>query len=295
MRSLSLLIALLLAAPACGHGVPALVTTDGGALALLGASPVGELTDDGFEIYAEEPGFGVNLAASGPPPGTRIGLETVGGLMRWDGAELVETDSILAIESPLFDSLGNSIASDVELYEVAHDTASLTGMTWATYPGGSFWDAHGYYTLAASEGAPATGLYGAPVRLVDLSATLAPSEPFVLPMRFDPSGAWSGSDVQQGLDALNAALTEPLPGDFNDDGAVNGSDYQVWRATYGPADAGARADANGDGRVDAADYTVWRDAAGAASARALPEPAAGPLAAGCFFFLMTITFRINGE
>lgn len=292
MKPYVLLLATLLVAPACGHGIPALVTVDGDALALLGDVPVGELVDDGFEVFADAPGFGVNLAASGPPVGTRFGLETTSGLMLWDGVELVDTESLFAIESPVFDSLGNSIDSDVELYQIAHDTAPLSGMTWATYPGGSFWDAHGYFTLEATVGQPASGLYGAPVRLVDLNGSLAPSEPFVLPMLFDPLGVWTATDVQEGLNALSAALADPLPGDFNDDGAVDGVDYALWRSTYGGLSG---ADANSDGRVDAADYTVWRDAVGAADAHAIPEPTAGLLAAGSLLFLTILNLRLIGE
>ena len=65
-----------------------------------------------------------------------------------------------------------------------------------------------------------------------------------------------------------------LPGDFNDDGAVDMSDFSVWREHYGlaaAAGAASPADANGDGLVDAADYTLWRDAY-TKSAVAVPEP-----------------------
>ena len=55
------------------------------------------------------------------------------------------------------------------------------------------------------------------------------------------------------------AVAQPqLPGDYNQDGQVDSSDYGLWRTTFGSA-SDHRADGNGNGVVDAADYTVWRD------------------------------------
>ncbi|QDT70157.1 Di-glucose binding within endoplasmic reticulum [Planctomycetes bacterium MalM25] len=55
---------------------------------------------------------------------------------------------------------------------------------------------------------------------------------------------------------------DPLPGDYDGNGAVEQADHAVWAAAYGTVGA-SPADGNGDGRVDAADYTVWRDNLGA--------------------------------
>lgn len=269
---LTIAIAAALATTACGHGVPALVTTHNGALALLGQAPVGEFEVFGSEIEAEDPGFGVNLAGTAPPVGTRIGIETVGGLLFWDGAGLVPTNATLTLEAPEFDSLGNANTTTVDEYAVAEATPPLTGMHWNRYPGGSFWDAHGYYTLADST---ATGLYGVPMRLVDLApgSTLGPSEPFTLPLLL---GSLSAEQRQAGLDAFAALLSEPLAGDYDADGTVDADDYTRWSDDYGLAvtPPGSGADGNGDGLVDATDYTVWRDAASAVNAAAVPEPTA---------------------
>ena len=51
---------------------------------------------------------------------------------------------------------------------------------------------------------------------------------------------------------------EPVPGDFNEDGEVDASDFQEWSSTFGSTVALA-ADGNGDGSVNTADYTIWRD------------------------------------
>jgi endonuclease/exonuclease/phosphatase family metal-dependent hydrolase len=66
------------------------------------------------------------------------------------------------------------------------------------------------------------------------------------------------------------------PGDFNFDGTIDESDYDVWKLAYGGTNAAA--DANGDGVVDAADYTVWRnnvntEIIGSGGFAAVPEPA----------------------
>ncbi|MCA9240397.1 MAG: hypothetical protein KDA37_09365 [Planctomycetales bacterium] len=66
-----------------------------------------------------------------------------------------------------------------------------------------------------------------------------------------------------------------VPGDYDGDGAVGVSDYQMWRSQYGSA--GGPADGNGDGVVNGADYTIWRDAYQGGSLPAsstAPEPLA---------------------
>ena len=61
-----------------------------------------------------------------------------------------------------------------------------------------------------------------------------------------------------------------VPGDYDGDGSVGLSDYDVWSTSYGSS--GPFADGNEDGVVDAADYTVWRDLFGAQSTAAVPAP-----------------------
>ncbi|MCA9239380.1 MAG: hypothetical protein KDA37_04235, partial [Planctomycetales bacterium] len=60
-----------------------------------------------------------------------------------------------------------------------------------------------------------------------------------------------------------------LPGDFNNDGAVDAADYTVWRDGLGAAYTNT-------------DYQVWRDnygaTAGSPAAATAPEPAAVVLA-----------------
>ncbi|CAN0316770.1 unnamed protein product, partial [Ectocarpus fasciculatus] len=80
----------------------------------------------------------------------------------------------------------------------------------------------------------------------------------------------------EGFDLDNYAFVKTLPGDFDQNGIVDESDYALWASTYGTnVAAGTGADGNFDGTVDTADYTIWRDQLGAASATstAVPEPA----------------------
>jgi hypothetical protein len=66
-----------------------------------------------------------------------------------------------------------------------------------------------------------------------------------------------------------------LVGDYDNNGAVDANDYQVWRQTFGTSGNQLAADGNKDGVVNAADYIVWRDlyvAPAMSSLVAIPEP-----------------------
>jgi hypothetical protein len=72
-------------------------------------------------------------------------------------------------------------------------------------------------------------------------------------------------------------LRAAIPGDFDGDGEVTGSDLQKWKNDFG---ASAGSDADGDGDSDGADLLIWQRHLGrgvaiaAASTVALPEPGA---------------------
>ncbi|MCO6045237.1 lamin tail domain-containing protein [Aeoliella sp. ICT_H6.2] len=69
---------------------------------------------------------------------------------------------------------------------------------------------------------------------------------------------WMASSVINGTPGT--ADTQALPGDYNSDGMVDATDYQVWKSYFGQVVAiGTGADGNFDGIVDLADYTVWRN------------------------------------
>jgi hypothetical protein len=82
------------------------------------------------------------------------------------------------------------------------------------------------------------------------------------------------SDIPQPSSAI------PIPGDYDANGAVDSSDYVLWRKTLGQSGLTLRADGNLNGLVDQADYDIWRAHFGRTSAgafgsagAAVPEPA----------------------
>jgi hypothetical protein len=87
-----------------------------------------------------------------------------------------------------------------------------------------------------------------------------------------------GDDFLQnfaGLSEVQFFATVALAGDYNEDGAVDGDDYTVWRSSFGST-TNLDADGNNNGVIDAADYVVWRknvgNAAAAGQATGIPEP-----------------------
>ncbi len=109
---------------------------------------------------------------------------------------------------------------------------------------------------------------------------------------FDFNGAVTGSFKMINLPPLNSSLkwnTSELyttgvirvvryyAADFDEDGDVDQTDYNIWKGAYGVNKLG---DANGDNLTDAADWTIWRDTLGSTSSAAVvngaavPEPAA---------------------
>jgi cytochrome c peroxidase len=103
----------------------------------------------------------------------------------------------------------------------------------------------------------------------------------------------------------NSMFSDPfvtLPGDYNGDGVVNTSDYQVWRSNLGDASA-LVADGDGSGVVDAADFVTWRKnlgrtwqdlAPGSGSGvapGAVPEPTGLALALLAASWLLTLRRR----
>jgi hypothetical protein len=68
-------------------------------------------------------------------------------------------------------------------------------------------------------------------------------------------------------------LAVALPGDYNNNGIVDGADCVVWRKSLGQTGTGLAADGNGNGVIDNGDYNVWRLHFGqtAGSGAALPS------------------------
>lgn len=75
----------------------------------------------------------------------------------------------------------------------------------------------------------------------------------------DYAASWNAKTPKPG-----SAFVPYHVADFNEDGFVNQSDYDLWRANYGKTSGVTKAngDANSDGFVNAADYSIWRDNVG---------------------------------
>jgi hypothetical protein len=127
-------------------------------------------------------------------------------------------------------------------------------------------------------GTPAAGIYA--IAWQARSAGFEKSAPFVFVHRTstvtDSARNLAAEWIEQNLDMLFSSL---LPGDYNDDGLVDASDYTVWRDAFGSTIALPNENASLN-IVDAADYDVWKAKFGTSiesGARALadvrvPEP-----------------------
>lgn len=81
-------------------------------------------------------------------------------------------------------------------------------------------------------------------------------------------------------------VTAPIPGDFNNDGAVNGLDLDEWKFSFAVS---ANADADGDGDSDGDDFLIWQRNLGASAVAAgttVPEPRMSWLCCLAFPFLL---------
>lgn len=103
------------------------------------------------------------------------------------------------------------------------------------------------FTHALLAGSPA-------INAGDLSAVAGVSGVPEFDQRGTPFVRVFGSRIDIGSFEVQPLLP---PGDFNQNGIVDGADYTLWRNTKGST-LDFRADGNGDGTVDNADYQIWR-------------------------------------
>lgn len=80
--------------------------------------------------------------------------------------------------------------------------------------------------------------------------------------------------------AGSSASASTMPTDFDLDGKVGQSDYQIWRTNFNPTTThyGMPGDANSDGYISAIDFVLFRDTLGASSGTG-PEEGGQPLTA----------------
>ncbi|MDC0935493.1 hypothetical protein OAS39_04330 [Pirellulales bacterium] len=270
------LLSLLPAGRAAAHGEPidVLVNSVTGRLFVVEVFDPPELTlEPGIEISAEVPGFGVLHASNGLAPGTTLQLNVAQGLLYWDGAGLVAAADIVLVDNPALTTT----------YQVAAASDPQSGMTWATYPGGDEWDAHGLYSLA-----PLTaeaGVYGLALQIA--SPSYLATKPFLLPLIYDPAGQWSAAELDAGIELLRGEVEVPASADFDGDGDIDGGDFLGWQRGLGAATKttiAADGDADLDSDVDRYDLGFWQEQFGASAQLAtshgqtIPEPSTASLA-----------------
>lgn len=73
----------------------------------------------------------------------------------------------------------------------------------------------------------------------------------------------------------NYSFASAGPGDFDEDGDVDGDDLTTWQAAYGVS---GDADADEDGDSDGVDFLIWQRNVNNATIAAVPEPASAMLA-----------------
>lgn len=279
-----LLACILCANEVAGHGTPinAYVHSATGQLAVFDGYEPGELeSTEGSDIFTDAPGIGVSSPVNGIASGEPLRLNVVQGLLYWDGSEVASTVETLFIDWP--DDGGTS---PVEFYDVTAESGYQTGMLWGNYQpagGTSGWDAHGDYALESA--IPQPGIYGVVLQL-DSPSYIA-SEPFLVPLIYDPLASFGASEVAAGIAKLEAAII-PLPSaDFDRNTEVDARDFEVWLAAYSTDIASqVQGDASGDGLVAGDDFLIWQTKlsshgglAAGIDLRSVPEPGCTALAA----------------
>lgn len=98
-----------------------------------------------------------------------------------------------------------------------------------------------------------------------LGAVLSPGERLYLGTVWNPSTPRSIEVLGSNNNAPMASLpiSYVRPGDYDENGIVDGDDYSLWKTSFGQSGDALLADGNADGAVNLADYSVWRDNLGA--------------------------------
>jgi hypothetical protein len=181
-----------------------------------------------------------------------------------------------------------TIPLNFDYYQLSSPSHSLTPNTWDSLSHQNFQPSGSGVHQKWQEMGGSDSLIIAEVRLSSHS-TLAPNGEQAIGLAYN--NAINGEDlvleyrepggqVRQGTVVYVGVAPPDLPGDFNNDGVVDASDYVVWRNNLG-ADAWVL-NGNGDNSptVDEGDYELWKNNFGATAPAALglsttkvPEPA----------------------
>ncbi len=133
-------------------------------------------------------------------------------------------------------------------------------MTWGTYNGLNFWEAHGLNFLEPLDAAP--GMYGVAVQVK--TTPHVDTEPFMIPFVYDPDDIWDTADETAGATRLRQAAAGHASADLNSDGHVDTVDVDLLVVEMVAGTNDPAFDLSGDGRVDVKDLNEWRSQAGTA-------------------------------
>lgn len=220
------------------------------------------------------------------PPADTFTMEVFGPLWYSAGSTAVLADPSVTMIADSYETIAHTNLLG---------TASLTGATAGSVLLPLTIDNSDNQIWRLADDHISPGVYG--VKLVihglqngDPQTPFEPTDPLVFTFRtagFSNNNSANLSAAR--LAVFQAALAgyNPIAGDFNADGTVDGADFAIWQDDF-PLDSGAAladGDADGDGDIDGADFVVWQTNYGAGSppATAVPEPGAamlGLLAAG---------------
>ena len=179
-----------------------------------------------------------------------------------------------------FDHTTSVVAGKTDLYSVAlHEMLHAIGLggsaSWDAYVSGTTWTGPHVIALVGS-GVGLLAPDGDHIASSTMSTRI--SDGGVQEAVMDPSLTTGTRKYLTALDLAflrdigHTTITPTIPGDFNNNGVVNGADLTVWKTWFG---INANADANNDGKSDGADFLIWqrnRSAAATATIAAVPEP-----------------------
>ena len=295
---------------------PRNVTKNGSSrITLRGASTFrGNLTINGGEVLVS----GVNAALSGQESITigsqgklqldqgTIAVHTIdnadGGQLKMNGGRLV-VDDVLGdlVNSGGTYAPGASLALSSISGNFTQTSGTLEVELWGDSPSADF-DMLAVGGVASLGGSLKVKLvdgfvpdFGDRFTFLTAGAVQGSFNSFVLPSLPDGE-TWGLKSNGQSV-----TLIVGLPGDYNNNGAVDAADYTVWRNTHGQSTtAGAGADGDRDSQVGESDFFIWKSYYGAVrisssnaagGEQSVPEPTALTLFALAALFVAWIRPR----
>lgn len=224
------------ATPLLGHGgLPINVFLKENRQLFIGPSfESGPFTQFDGVILSDLPGIAVLSPGNLIPDGTALGIDVLSGIAFWNGSEIESTNANLQIHSPTIDGFGHEHDSPIDAYVVKGSTAFQTGMRWGIYDGVvPGWDSHGMFFLSPFN--TLIGVYGVVLQIT--SPGLLPTDPFLVPFAYDPTGLGelSVEEYESGIIALTEwaqSTQSPMQaGDANQDFAFDEADLiEVFQA-----------------------------------------------------------------